>query len=158
MLLLLTALLLTGTANQVSPVDIEALPSLSPGIEGELLIVDGRVLDAEGKPVPGAEIYAYHADAAGKYHDDAYRGTVFTDREGYYRFRTVRPGGYGPPPHIHFRVTAAGRPALQPTLHFDRGAAPLRKIQVGDREAAAYTFDISWDAAGGSPAGRAPTR
>jgi len=145
MAVLLTALLLAGAVAPAPNADAESLPSLAPpGIEGELLVVVGRVLDIDGKPVAGAEVFAYHADAAGKYHDDAYRGTVRTDAQGYYRFRTVRPGGYGPAPHIHFQVKAGSRPELRPTLFLDRSPTPPRKIRVGGQEATEYTFDIVW--------------
>jgi protocatechuate 3,4-dioxygenase, beta subunit len=89
---------------------------------GELLYVRGRVLTVSGRPVAGARIEIWQANAAGKYRhpsdsnsaalDDNFMGfaTLFTDRAGRYRLRTIKPGGYPAlygeirPPHIHFSV------------------------------------------------------
>src|SRR5262245_36803173 len=38
---------------------------------GDALVVHGRLVDAGGKPVPGAEVYAYHTSAKGWYSDRA---------------------------------------------------------------------------------------
>jgi len=95
---------------------------------GERIIVAGRVIDENGRPVAGAMVEVWQANAAGRYHhprdqhdaplDPNFlgRGRVFTDAEGRYRFTTIRPGAYpwrnpGPgwrPQHIHFGLHGAG--------------------------------------------------
>jgi len=95
---------------------------------GERIIVAGRVLDENGRPVPGAMVEIWQANAAGRYHhprdqhdaplDPNFlgRGRVFTDAEGRYRFTTVKPGAYPwrnhwnawRPIHIHFGLHGAG--------------------------------------------------
>jgi protocatechuate 3,4-dioxygenase, alpha subunit len=96
------------------------------GAIGEPIIVQGRILDGDGVPVPDAMIEIWQANAAGKYdhpEDDQEKlidpnfdgfGRCATDGEGYYRFRTIRPGSvYGPSnraqaPHINVSVFARG--------------------------------------------------
>lgn len=91
---------------------------------GERIIVSGRVLDGNGKPVPGALLEVWQCNAAGRYahrsdsHDAPLDpnftgcGRTLTDRSGSYRFVTIKPGAYPwrnhyngwRPAHIHFSV------------------------------------------------------
>ena len=94
---------------------------------GERIIVAGRVLDEDGRPVPNTLIEVWQANAAGRYvhvvdqHpaplDPNFTGAgrVVTDAEGRYRFVTVKPGSYPwrnhhnawRPAHIHFSLFGA---------------------------------------------------
>ncbi len=91
---------------------------------GQVTHLSGRVVDRAGAPVAGARVEIWQCDANGRYRhpgdsgrgvsrDSGFqgRGRVFTDAEGRYRFRTIRPVPYpGRTPHIHFRVApASGR-------------------------------------------------
>ena len=62
-----------------------------------------------------------HADEYGEY-DNAgfrYRGHLFSDREGRYRFRTILPALYpGRTRHYHIKVQAPERPVLTTQLYF----------------------------------------
>jgi protocatechuate 3,4-dioxygenase, beta subunit len=91
---------------------------------GERIIVSGRVLDEDGRPVPHTLIEVWQANAAGRYlhkvdqHDAPLdpnftgSGHTFTDAQGQYRFVTIRPGAYPwknhhnawRPAHIHFSL------------------------------------------------------
>ncbi|MBN9077056.1 MAG: protocatechuate 3,4-dioxygenase subunit beta [Rhizobiales bacterium] len=95
---------------------------------GERIIVHGRVLDERGIGVGGALLEFWQANAGGRYRHqkELYMapldpnfggcGRTITDENGYYTFRTVRPGAYpwpnGPndwrPAHIHFSVFGHG--------------------------------------------------
>ena len=95
---------------------------------GERIIVAGRVLDEDGRPVPGTMVELWQANAAGRYahpgdtHDAPLdpnfrgEGRVFADAEGRYRFTTIRPGAYPwrnhsnawRPVHIHFSLFGQG--------------------------------------------------
>jgi protocatechuate 3,4-dioxygenase beta subunit len=73
---------------------------------GERMILHGRVLDGDGRPVRGTLIEIWQANAAGRYRHDVDRhpapldpsfsgaGRCLTDDEGRYRFVTVKPGAY----------------------------------------------------------------
>jgi protocatechuate 3,4-dioxygenase, beta subunit len=95
---------------------------------GERIFVHGRVLDEDGRPVRGALVEVWQANASGRYlhkvdnHDaplDANfsgAGRMLTDEDGRYCFKTIKPGAYPwgnhynawRPAHIHFSLFGAG--------------------------------------------------
>lgn len=86
---------------------------------GEPLVVAGTVYAPDGKtPAAGITVYVYHTDAAGYYRKGAnssdnprIKGTMITNSEGRYEFRTIKPGNYpggGVPAHIHYLLSGKG--------------------------------------------------
>ena len=91
---------------------------------GERIVVGGRVIDEDGRPVRDALIEVWQANAAGRYlHEgDAHdapldphfsgMGATVTDGDGRYRFLTIKPAAYPwrnhhnawRPAHIHFSL------------------------------------------------------
>jgi len=91
---------------------------------GERIIVNGRVVDADGHPVRNTLIEIWQTNAAGRYfhaRDDhpapldpnfTGAGRTATDANGFYRFLTIKPGAYPwrnhhnawRPAHIHFSL------------------------------------------------------
>ena len=91
---------------------------------GEKMVLVGRVLDEGGRPVRGALVELWQANASGRYphpvddHDAPLdpnflgKGQVLTDDAGRYRFVTVKPGAYPwgnhafgwRPAHLHFSL------------------------------------------------------
>ncbi len=91
---------------------------------GERIVVSGRVLDEDGRPVPNTLVEIWQANAAGRYIHVADQhpapldpnfsgaGRVVTDREGRYRFTSIKPGAYPwrnhpnawRPAHIHLSL------------------------------------------------------
>lgn len=85
---------------------------------GEILLLDGQVLDTDGRPVANEVVEIWQVDANGRYlatgdrslsrpRDDDFQGygAIRTDAEGRYRFRTIRPVSYpGRAPHIHVKA------------------------------------------------------
>ena len=73
---------------------------------GQRIVVQGRVRDSDGRPVPHTLVEVWQANAAGRYrhHGDAWPapldpgftgvGRTLTDADGGYRFTTIRPGAY----------------------------------------------------------------
>ncbi|MEM9813637.1 MAG: protocatechuate 3,4-dioxygenase subunit beta [Pseudomonadota bacterium] len=95
---------------------------------GPRIIVYGRVLDEMARPVPGALVEFWQANAGGRYRHKKERylapldpnfggcGRTITDADGGYEFRTVQPGPYPwpngmndwRPAHIHFSLFGHG--------------------------------------------------
>ena len=91
---------------------------------GERIIVQGRVLDEGGRPVPNTLIEIWQCNAAGRYIHETDQhpapldpnftgaGRVVTDDRGHYQFTTVKPGAYPwrnhhnawRPAHIHLSL------------------------------------------------------
>jgi protocatechuate 3,4-dioxygenase, beta subunit len=91
---------------------------------GERIIVTGRLLDEDGRGIPGSLIEIWQANAGGRYRHEVDQhpapldpnftgaGRCLTDAEGRYRFVTIRPGAYPwrnhhnawRPAHIHFSL------------------------------------------------------
>jgi protocatechuate 3,4-dioxygenase alpha subunit len=75
-----------------------------PGVTGERVTIEGRVLDGDGEPVPDALIEIWQANAHGKYAhpedqqakplEPAFKGygRIPTDGDGRFRFTTIKPG------------------------------------------------------------------
>jgi protocatechuate 3,4-dioxygenase beta subunit len=105
-----------------APPDAPATGRLAPpGEPGEPLHVSGVVVGPDGGPIGGASLYVYQTDHEGYYgvkpvsDNRAPRLKLFlrSDAKGAWAFDTIKPGSYPNsrvPSHIHFELTAAGRP------------------------------------------------
>jgi protocatechuate 3,4-dioxygenase, beta subunit len=91
---------------------------------GEKIVVTGRVLDEDGKPVRNSLLEVWQCNAAGRYWHKRDQpnapldpnfygvGKMLTDDDGRYRFVTIKPGPYPwgnhdkawRPAHIHFSL------------------------------------------------------
>lgn len=86
---------------------------VAEGEAGEPFVLSGRVLSRARRPVGGITVLAYHADARGLYAPDARAeprlcGVLRTAPDGTFRIRTIMPGSYGGPPHVHLEVWGPG--------------------------------------------------
>lgn len=124
----------------------ELAVSMCPeGEPGEKLEFYGRVLDEHGNPLPNASVIAYSTDATGLYvprgstsRTPRINGVAVTNADGWYRFHTVRPGGYpgtDDPQHIHMHIDAAVHQHTYRTLWFedDPRLTPAKRRSL-DRE------------------------
>ena len=95
---------------------------VEPGTYGKKLIVEGRVLDSKGNPIPHAWLDFWSADGKGIYDNEGnnLRGHQFTDSRGKYHLETVRPHEYMMrSPHLHVKVRAGEKsPVLTTQLFF----------------------------------------
>jgi protocatechuate 3,4-dioxygenase beta subunit len=91
------------------------------GITGHAVELSGRVLTRACLPVIGALVDVWHADDKGHYDNKGFRlrGHVFTDAQGRYAFRTIKPGLYpGRTRHYHVKVQAPGGGVLTTQFYF----------------------------------------
>jgi len=114
--------------EEVKPADADLTRQHKGEPQGERIVVSGRVLDENSKPVSNMLVEIWQANAAGRYnhrvdqHDAPIdpnftgAGRFLTDKDGNYRFMTIRPGEYPwrnhynawRPAHIHFSVFGHG--------------------------------------------------
>jgi protocatechuate 3,4-dioxygenase beta subunit len=112
--------------NDIGPLDHDMIRNYAKDGEpiGERIIVHGRVMDESGKGIPQTLVEAWQANAGGRYRHkkDTYLapidpnfggcGRCLTDENGYYFFRTIKPGPYPwrnyvnswRPAHIHLSI------------------------------------------------------
>lgn len=116
--------------EELGPLDNDLIRNYAKSGEpiGERTIVHGRVLDENGRGIPQTLVEVWQANAGGRYRhkNDSYLapvdpnfggcGRMLTDEQGYYVFRTVKPGAYPfrnfvnswRPAHIHFSIFGSG--------------------------------------------------
>ena len=110
--------------DDIKPTDYDLTKQHAGEPIGERIIVTGRVLDENGRPVPHTLVEVWQANSAGRYphrvdqHDAPTDpnftgcGRALTGPDGSYRFVTIRPGEYPwrnhynawRPAHIHFSL------------------------------------------------------
>jgi protocatechuate 3,4-dioxygenase beta subunit len=91
------------------------------GVKGVPMRLSGFVLDRKGRPISGALLDFWHADADGEYDFEGFRcrGHQFADATGRYALETIVPGLYpGRTRHYHVRLQAANGPILSTQLYF----------------------------------------
>jgi protocatechuate 3,4-dioxygenase beta subunit len=104
-----------------TPDSPERASLLEPGMEGDRLVIAGRVLTTGCRPVRRALLDFWQADAAGEYDNEGFtlRGHQFTDARGRFSLETVVPGLYpGRTRHVHVKVQAPDAPVLTTQLYF----------------------------------------
>jgi len=100
------------------------LPQTLTELSGQRIVVTGRLLDADARPIRNQLVEVWQANSAGRYRHEVDRhpapldpnftgaGRCLTDDDGRYRFVTIKPGSYPwqnhdnawRPAHIHFSV------------------------------------------------------
>jgi len=120
---------------------------VEPGTATERLVLTGRVLSRDCKPVVNGSLDFWHADEKGEY-DNAgfrYRGRMATDREGRFRLETILPALYpGRPRHIHVKVQGgSGGRVLTTQLYFREEHAGATSVRTEKRDGVLYAaFDF----------------
>ena len=136
---------------------------------GERIIVRGRVVDENQRPVPHTMIEIWQANAGGRYDhpDDQHdapvdpnfhgAGRVFSDANGWYQFTSIKPGAYPwrnhanawRPNHIHYSLFGSGFGQRVITQMYFPGDPLLELDPIflavpdrGARERLIATFDI----------------
>ena len=139
---------------------------------GQRLILEGRVLGSDGKPLAGQLVEIWQANAAGRYAHEVDRhpapldpnfsgaGRCLTDADGRYRFVTIKPGSYPwenhpnawRPAHIHFSVFGRAFPERlitqmyfpdDPLFPFDPIFNSVRDADARQRMIAAFDLGLT---------------
>jgi protocatechuate 3,4-dioxygenase, alpha subunit len=135
------------------------IEDLAPqGIAGERVKIEGRIVDADGKPVNDAAVEIWQANSHGKYAspedtqdkplEKGFRGygRSLTDDAGAFRFRTIKPGRVAGPdgklqaPHITVTIFMRGLlKQLQTRVYFPDDPAnaddPVLNLVPAERRA-----------------------
>ena len=110
--------------ERFGPVTTDLTMQHAAPAQGERIVVEGRVLDEDGRPIAGTLVELWQANAAGRYRHDndqhdapldpnfSGAGRAVTDADGRYRFVTIKPGAYPwrnhanawRPAHLHFSL------------------------------------------------------
>jgi protocatechuate 3,4-dioxygenase, beta subunit len=110
--------------HRIGPGDADLTAQHAGEAQGERIIVTGRLLDADGRPIADQLVEVWQTNAAGRYaHSNDQHpapldpnftgaGRCLTGSDGTYRFVTIKPGAYPwrnhsnawRPAHIHFSV------------------------------------------------------
>src|ERR1700681_1883949 len=149
--------------------------NLAEGLAGETCFLVGTVRDMDGKPVKGAKLDIWQADADGMYEsqlglEEPFLRAIFhTGADGNYVIRTIAPPGYSipmdgtvgdvlrqtdishfRPAHIHFYISAPGYETLITHL-FKKGAKYIDSdVVFGVKDKLIVEFQKH-------PAGKTPT-
>ena len=114
--------------NAIGPSDNDLTAQHAGDPVGQRILIYGRVFDQDERPVPGALVEIWQANAAGRYRHKVDQhhapldpnftgaGRTLTDANGCYLFRTIHPGAYPwqnhpnawRPAHVHFSLFGAG--------------------------------------------------
>jgi protocatechuate 3,4-dioxygenase, alpha subunit len=128
------------------------------GVAGERVRIEGRLVDADGKPVNDAAVEIWQANSHGKYTspedtqqkpvEPGFRGygRSLTDEAGAFRFRTIKPGRVPGPdgklqaPHITVTIFMRGLlKQLQTRIYFPDDPAnaddPVLNLVPAERRA-----------------------
>jgi len=123
-----------------SDVDLTMLEGHSERATGDVILVRGRVTDLEGRPLASASVDIWQANHWGRYThpddtntaplDPNFQGVAiaYTDVDGYYGFRTIKPAPYPLSSfgqtslracHIHFKVTHEAARGVTTQMYFE---------------------------------------
>jgi protocatechuate 3,4-dioxygenase beta subunit len=109
---------------------------VEPGSKAQRLVLTGRVVTPQCRPVAKALLDFWHCDEKGEYDNVGfrYRGHLFADADGRFALETIFPAIYpGRARHIHVKVQAPGARVLTTQLYFPGDARDFlwrRELEV----------------------------
>ena len=158
--------------DDVAPFDNDLTRQHSAEPQGERIIVTGRVVEEDGRPVRDALVEIWQTNAGGRYRHEADQhpapldpnftgaGRTLTDDDGRYEFVTIKPGAYPwrnhpnawRPAHIHFSLfgrTFSSRLVTQmyfpgdPLFEFDPIFQSVRDPKTRERLIASFDLELT---------------
>jgi protocatechuate 3,4-dioxygenase beta subunit len=116
--------------------DLTRIEDSKNAAKGNIIFIEGQIMDTDGNPIEKAKIDIWQANAAGRYNhihdqnkapiDPNFQGwaVVQSGNNGDFRIKTIFPGTYPVskkwtrPPHIHFKVSKRGYIELVTQMYF----------------------------------------
>jgi len=158
--------------SAIGPLDADLTRQHEGEPVGQRIVVSGRLLGSDGKPLRGQLVEVWQANASGRYRHETDThdlpldpnftgaGRCLTDDDGRYRFVTVKPGAYPwpnhpnawRPNHIHFSVFGRAfteRLVTQmyfpgdPLFPFDPIFNSIRDEQARDRLVSRFDLELT---------------
>jgi len=132
-------------------VDLTLLEGHDTAAQGEIILVRGRVTNTEGEPLEGVRVDIWQANDNGRYAhpedpntadlDPNFQGIgiTYTDSEGHYGFKTIKPAAYPleflgdsgwRARHIHFKVAAGEDHELITQMYFDGDPLLAQDLEI----------------------------
>lgn len=133
--------------------DLTIIAGHTSAAAGDIIVVRGRIVDTEGRPLSDALVDVWQANHFGRYrHPDDRNpaqldphfqgwGLIRTDASGGYSFKTVRPGPYSlevfgdegwRARHIHFKVSHPGAKSLTTQMYFSGDPLLEQDAQIAE--------------------------
>ena len=124
------------SAQQDKDFDLTHVAGSSELARGQVIIVEGRVVDTKGKAISDVALEIWQANDVGRYAhprdtnpaalDPNFQGwaTARSGNQGDFRFKTIMPGAYSVsanwqrPPHIHYKIFKRGYVELTTQMYF----------------------------------------
>ena len=116
--------------------DLTVIDGINHPAKGQIVFIQGTVVDQNSNPIEDATVDIWQANAAGRYRhphdanpaplDPGFQGwaIVQSGKNGAFNFKTIVPGAYPVnkkwtrPPHIHFKVSKRGYTDLTTQMYF----------------------------------------
>jgi protocatechuate 3,4-dioxygenase beta subunit len=123
-------------SQQDKDFDLTRIEGNSDSAKGEVIIIEGSVVDTEGKAIKDVSVELWQANNAERYShpydsnpvplDPNFQGwaIAFSGQEGGFRFKTIMSGAYAVsanwlrPPHIHYKISKRGYKNLTSQMYF----------------------------------------
>ena len=128
--------------NGDGDVDLTTIQGKEGRAEGTVILVRGKILDENCRPIENALVEIWQANHRGRYSHEGDSnnpvpldpnfegwGEMSTDADGHYGFKTIKPGAYSfddpevmenwRTPHIHFKVSRRGYHEIITQMYFE---------------------------------------
>lgn len=124
------------TAQKDKDFDLTQVEGKEGVAKGKVIMIEGKVVDTDNKPIEDATVELWQANAAGRYAhphdantaplDPNFQGWAIapSGKDGAFKFKSIYPGTYPAaddwtrPPHIHFKVSKLGYVELVTQMYF----------------------------------------
>lgn len=141
--------------------DLTVVKGKSGVAKGQVVYIQGKVVDKNGQPIEDATVDMWQANSGGRYRhphdknpaslDPNFQGwaIIQSGKEGKFACKTIVPGAYPVdktwlrPPHIHFKISKRGHPELITQMYFPNNALNEKDTLLNNKSASERTLMIA---------------